>query len=172
MSSHGKRLFRGILPTLFLTVAALGAAHAQQSGGTLNLIVLPEPISPNPGVNRLGPATFVGYKIYDTLISYAQKDVAPIPRLAQNWAVSADGLTYTFKLRPGVLWHDGNPLTSKDVAFSIGDFLPALHARSRELRQEIARIDTPDALTVVFTLKAPYPAFIRTLNVPIVPAHK
>jgi len=148
-----------------------GVAHAQH-GGTLNLIVQPEPISLNPGVNRLGPATFVGYKIYDSLLGYAQKDVAPIPRLAQSWVISPDGLTYTFKLRPNVVWHDGKPFTSKDVAFSLGDFLPALHARSRELREEIARIETPDAATVRVVLKVPSPAFIRSLNVPIVPAHK
>lgn len=172
MHVHWYSWFKRIAPSFILAVVAVSnPVHAQQ-GGTLNLIVQPEPISLNPGVNRLGPATFVGYKIYDTLLSYAQKDIAPIPRLAQSWDISADGLTYTFKLRAQVQWHDGAPFTSRDVAFSIGEFLPAMHARSRELRAEIARIDTPDAQTIVFVLKAPSPAFIRSLYVPIVPAHK
>lgn len=161
-----------VLRILILAAASLaGAAHAQ-GGGTLNLIVQPEPISINPGVNRLGPATFVGSKIYDSLLGYTQKDVAPVPRLAQSWSVSPDGLTYTFKLRPNVVWHDGKPFTSKDVAFSIGEFLPAMYANSRHLREEIARIETPDSLTITVVLKAPSPAYIRTFNLPILPAHK
>lgn len=149
-------------------------SNAQEThhGGTLNLIVQPEPVSLNPGINRLGPATFVGNKIYDSLLGYAQQGVTPIPRLASAWTVSADGRVYTFTLRPGVKWHDGQPFTSRDVAFSLGEFLPAQHARSRDLRNEIERIETPDELTVVFSLKQAYPAFIHSLNVPIVPAHK
>lgn len=162
----------GLASVLLALSLAGGVVHAQTHGGALNLIVQPEPISINPGVNRLGPATFVGFKIYDTLVSYEQKGITPIPRLATSWRTSPNGLTYTFKLRPNVTWHDGKPFTSKDVAFSLGDYLPALHARSRDLRNEIASITTPDDLTVVVTLKSPYPAFIRSLNTPVVPAHK
>jgi peptide/nickel transport system substrate-binding protein len=163
---------RIVIGALLGLAMASGAAVAAEKGGVLNLIVQPEPISLNPGINRLGPATFVGYKIYDTLVAYDQKDLSPQPRLATSWNVSSDGLTYTFKLREGVTWHDGQPFTSKDVAFSFGEYLPAQHARSRDLRAEIDRIETPDDLTVVFVFKSPYPAFIRSLNVPIEPAHK
>ncbi|PYE32207.1 peptide/nickel transport system substrate-binding protein [Rhizobium sp. PP-CC-3G-465] len=161
--------FAGMLIAAMLTS---GPALSAEKGGTLHLIVQPEPISLNPGINRLGPATFVGNKIYDSLLGYSATDIAPIPRLAESWTTSPDGKTYTFKLRHGVTWHDGEPFTSKDVAFSIGDFLPVQHARSKDVRAEIAGIETPDAFTVVFTLKAPYPAFLHTLNVAIVPAHK
>lgn len=167
-----KTAVSGLAGALLALALASGTALAQEQGGTLNLIVQPEPISLNPGINRLGPATFVGNKIYDSLLGYSQKDIAPIPRLAESWTISPDGKTYTFKLRAGVTWHDGQPFTAKDVAFSLGEFLPAQHARSRDLRAEIDRIETPDELTVVFILKAPYPAFLRSLNVAIVPAHK
>lgn len=84
MSSPTKLQFKKVFQVFIFTVASLaGAAHAQQ-GGTLNLIVQPEPISLNPCVNRLGPATLVGNKIYDSLLGYAQKDVAPFPPLAQS----------------------------------------------------------------------------------------
>jgi peptide/nickel transport system substrate-binding protein len=162
------RLMGALLGMVLLS----GTALAQETGGTLNLIVQPEPISLNPGINRLGPATFVGNKIYDSLLGYASDDIKPVPRLAESWDVSEDGRTYTFKLRAGVTWHDGQPFTSKDVAFSIGEFLPVQHARSKDLRAEIEKIETPNELTVVFILKAPYPGFMRSLNVAIVPAHK
>ena len=40
------------------------------------------------------------------------------PLLAESWDVSKDGLTYTFKLKKGVKWHDGKPFTARDVAFT------------------------------------------------------
>lgn len=169
---HSKSRASRFLGALMGLALVSGTAIAQERGGTLNLIVQPEPISLNPGVNRLGPATFVGSKIYDALLSYSANDIAPVPRLAESWSVSEDGKTYTFKLRKGVTWHDGQPFSAKDVAFSIGEFLPVQHARSKDLRAEIDRIETPDNLTIVFVLKAPYPGFLRSLNVAIVPAHK
>lgn len=172
IDGFGKKASRHLLGVLLGLALVSGTAMATDKGGTLNLIVQPEPISLNPGINRLGPATFVGDKIYDSLVSYAQKDLAPIPRLAESWTVSPDGKTYTFKLRQGVIWHDGEPFTSKDVSFSYDKFLPALQARSRDLRGEIDRIETPDDLTVVFVLKNPYPAFLRSLSTPVLPAHK
>ncbi|MCM2475012.1 ABC transporter substrate-binding protein [Rhizobium sp. CG5] len=172
INGHWKNRVSRLLGALLGLTLISGIAVAQERGGTLNLIVQPEPISLNPGINRLGPATFVGDKIYDSLLSYSANDIKPVPRLAESWTVSEDGKIYTFKLRDGVTWHDGERFTSKDVAFSIGEFLPVQHARSKDLRGEIDRIETPDDLTVVFILKAPYPGFIRSLNVAIVPAHK
>lgn len=61
-------------------------------------------------------------KIYGRLVTYSVKDGAYdelIPELAESWSTSEDGLTWTIKLRDGVLWHDGEPFTADDVAFSI-----------------------------------------------------
>ncbi|WP_245490363.1 ABC transporter substrate-binding protein [Mesorhizobium sp. M7A.F.Ca.US.011.01.1.1] len=164
------RLLRTIMLSLAVTLPTLTGLAAQEAGGTLNLIVQPEPPTVNVGVNRLGPTTYVGNKIYESLLTYSA-DLKPLPRLAQSWSISDDGLVYTFNLRRDVKWHDGQPFTAKDVVFSFQKFLPALQARSRLNLAEVKDIATPDDHTVVFTLKAPYPAFIYVHNTAVLPAH-
>ena len=145
------------LSVALLTSTAL--AQAPRAGGTLNLIVNPEPPGINLGNAKLGPSSFVGSKIYEGLISLSPK-LEPIPRLAQSWTISPDGKTYTFKLRPDVKWHDGKPFTSADVVFSFKQYLPATFARTKLIMEQVASIEAPDERTAVFKLKQPYPAFM------------
>jgi len=98
----------------------------------------------------------------------------PHPNLARAFEMTPDGLTYTFHLRDDVLWHDGVPFTARDVVFSCGTMLPQLNPRSRNAFGQIARIDTPDAHTVIFRLKQPFNAFLLSLmasSAPMMPAH-
>ena len=55
---------------------------------------------------------------YDLLVEYGPKDFAPSPGLAASWEHSADGLTWTFHMRSGATWQDGQPVTADDVAFT------------------------------------------------------
>lgn len=149
------------------TTLAMAAAHVQaqtqaqvpKAGGTLNLIVQPEPPGINLGNAKLGPSSFVGSKIYEGLVSLSPK-LEPIARLAESWSISPDGKTYTFKLRPHVKWHDGKPFTSADVVFSFTQYLPATFARTKLIMEQVEAVSAPDAGTVVFKLKQPYPAFM------------
>lgn len=77
-----------------------------QKGGTLNIIVQPEPPILVLGLNQQGPTQTVAGKIYESLLRYDHK-LMPMPGLAESWSVSGDGLTYTFNLRKNVVWHDG-----------------------------------------------------------------
>lgn len=140
---------------------ALSGAHAQtpKAGGTLNLIVQPEPPNINLGNSKLGPSSYVGSKVYEGLITLSPK-LEPIPRLAESWTTSPDGKTYTFKLRQGVTWHDGKPFTSADVLFSFKQYLPAVFPRTKLIMDQAESITAPDAHTVVFKLRQPYPAFM------------
>jgi peptide/nickel transport system substrate-binding protein len=110
---------------------------------------------------------------YDTLMQVGL-DGEPMPWLAEETDLSEDGLTYTLTLTDGVTWHDGEQLTSADVAFSVqyyrdtgtaGRFLRDLNA--------VDTVDTPDDRTVVFNLAETDPSFeLRTLaDVPILPEH-
>src|SRR5204862_7837006 len=94
---------------------------------------------------------------YSTLLKF---DAANYPQivgaLAQSWAVSADRQTYTFKLRPNVLFHDGTRLTSADIKASYQRIIhpPQGVTSSRQVEfGAIAPIDTPDPLTVVYRLQ-------------------
>lgn len=100
-------------------------------------------------------------------------DLKPTPLLATDWHVTDDGLTYTFKLREGVKWHDGEDFTSKDVAFTIKTSRQ-FHSRNRSTFAQITKIDTPDDHTVILTLEKPTPYLITAMSsmeTPIVPSH-
>ncbi len=87
-------------------------AQTPKQGGTLNLIVRPEPPSINLGSSKLGPSSFVGSKIYEGLITLSPK-LESIPRLAESWAVEAISRApkhaYTrqlFEAMPSRVWEE------------------------------------------------------------------
>ncbi len=158
-----------------LLALAAGQSWAQEPvrGGTLNMIVQPEPPTVMIGIGRVSPVYFVGSKMFEGLITLAP-DMTPLPMLAESWDISEDGRVYTFHLRHGVKWHDGQPFTSADVAFSFSQFLPEAVSRVRTVMQKVESIEAPDDHTVVFTLKEPYAAFMMVFEVsdsPIVARH-
>ncbi|MDR3441033.1 MAG: ABC transporter substrate-binding protein [Telmatospirillum sp.] len=149
------------------------AADGPTRGGTMNIIVQPEPPILQLGLNQQAPTQMVAGKIYQGLLTYDQK-LNPLPSLAKSWDISPDGLTYTFHLQEGVKWHDGKPFTAKDVVFSTTKFLPEVHPRARASFAHCETITAPDDHTVVFKLKEPFPSFLYAFEVsaaPIVPAH-
>jgi peptide/nickel transport system substrate-binding protein len=83
-----------------------------------------------------------------------------VPSLA-NGEISADGKTYTYRLRKGIVWHDGVALTARDVAFTWRAVMnPANNVFHREGYDEVARIETPDPSTVIVHLKRRHPPFV------------
>jgi peptide/nickel transport system substrate-binding protein len=149
------------------------AAETPTRGGTMNIIVQPEPPILQLGLNQQGPTQTVAGKIYLGLLTYDQK-LNPLPSLADSWEISDDGLTYTFHLNKNVKWHDGTPFTAKDVIFTTTKFLPEVHSRARANFAHCESITAPDDYTVVFKLKEPFAAFINAFEVasaPIMPAH-
>lgn len=161
------------LAALLMALPGLAFGQEPQKGGTLNMIVQPEPPTVMLGINKLGPVSFVGSKIYEGLITLS-KDMKPQPSLAKSWDISQDGLTYTFHLQEGVRWHDGKPLTSADVVYSFSEFLPKAFSRTRTVMGKVESITAPDDHTVVFKLKKPYAAFMMIFEVSggtIVPKH-
>jgi peptide/nickel transport system substrate-binding protein len=149
------------------------AAGQPRRGGTLVMVVQPEPPSLSSYNNTSGPIGQVAPKVYDGLLEY-DVELNPLPGLAKSWQVSGDGKAITFKLQEGVKFHDGKPFTSADVQFSIMDVLKKVHPRGPTSFQEVEAIDTPDAHTAVFRLKRPAPYLMKALSAyesPILPKH-
>ena len=100
---------------------------------------------------------------YDTLVTVDAPDFTKIqPRLATSWTVSPDGTTYTFKLRPGVKFTSGNPLTANDVRFSLRR-LKNLKDNPSFFTDPIKDIQAVDDLTVRIVLAAPDASFLAAL---------
>src|SRR5213592_3068873 len=149
------------------------AASAQKRGGTLVMLVQPEPPTLAAYLSTSGPIGQVATKVYEGLLEY-DFDLKPVPGLAESWKVGADGKTVTFKLQKGVRFHDGTPLTSADVKFSVLEVLRKVHPRGAITFRDITDIETPDEHTVVFTLQNPAPYLMMALSgyeSPIVPKH-
>lgn len=106
--------------------------------------------------------------IYDQLVRVAPDGISLVPGLAESWEMSDDGLTYTFHLRPNVLFSDGTPMTSADVLYSwvraANDpeehWTFTLTALKRDADGQVEGISTPDEQTVVVELAQPWSPFL------------
>jgi peptide/nickel transport system substrate-binding protein len=98
--------------------------------------------------------------IFSSLVQF-DTELGLVPDLAENWTVSEDGLHYSFTLRDGLTFHNGDPLKAEDIVFTYErttdpDFASP-HANKLAL---VESVDTPDDLTVDFTLSAPFAPFL------------
>jgi peptide/nickel transport system substrate-binding protein len=179
----GSRSFTRLF--LLLLVALLGAGliwgltgalaadpSASPSAGKVTLKVGwttdPDNLNPFVGIEQSSYELF--HVSYDFLNNYGDQYLETAPGLAESWSSSADGLMWTFKIRQGVKWSDGEPLTAHDIAFSfnyqkkldLSAFLSALDG--------VEAVTAPDDATVVITCSHPK-ADILSMWVPIVPEH-
>lgn len=152
--------------------SAGGAKSEARHGGSLNWIVTPEPASFIPLTTTAGTNAELGPKVVEGLLTY-DSDLNPLPLLATEWQISDDGLRYTFTLREGVKWHDGEDFTSEDVAFSVLT-LKEVHPRGRAIFSNVSEVQTPDAHTAIIVLSQPAPHLLTALagaESPIIPKH-
>ena len=165
-----------MLSLLALPAAAQNAAPAAtpKSGGTLQVVVTPEPPMLMQGLNQNGPTNMIAGNIYESLLRYDAK-LNPMPSLAKSWEISPDQTVYTFHLQPNVKWHDGQPFTADDVVFTLDKFLREVHPRWRPIvNAQVKSIEKVDDLTVKITLKQPFGPFILSQEVasaPMIPKH-
>jgi peptide/nickel transport system substrate-binding protein len=156
-----------------LAAAVLAVATAPAAGAetVLRARLNADILSTQPGGRRDANTDDVLMHIVEGLVAF-REDGTVGPMLARSWTVSPDGRAYTFQLRSGVVFHNGQPLVADDVVWSIHRYLdPKTHWRcAAEFGdQGIARIvgvAAPDPRTVVIRLDRPAPMLLKTLARP------
>lgn len=98
--------------------------------------------------------------LFDQLTRYSPDDLSPVPALAVSWQAAEDAMSWTFELRDGVLWSDGDPFGAADVAFTFNDvvLVDELGAQSATQFSQVERVEVIDPLTVRFVLNSPFSA--------------
>lgn len=111
------------------------------------------------------PMQFIQLNVYDELYRYQGNPPELVPWLASGHTVSADGLTWTFTLRPGITFHDGSDLTAEDVVYSFQRVLALRRGPAAAFLPILdpAGVTAPDKLTVQFRLKSPYAPFLAAI---------
>jgi peptide/nickel transport system substrate-binding protein len=149
---------------------AVDAAETPRRGGVLLAVIGADA----PGLDPHQESTFATLQpvapLYSTLLQidpYSYPNI--IGDVASEWTISPDGLTYTFKIRPGIRFHDGSPLTAADVKATY-DKIIFPPAGVRSIRQSfytaVANVETRDPSTVVFKLKSPSASLLSGLASP------
>ena len=153
-----------------LVPGAVAAAETPRRGGVLLAVIGADPPSLDPHQESTFANIELVAPLYSTLL---QLDPYHYPKiigdLATEWTIAPDGLTYTFKLHPGVKFHDGSPLTSADVKTSYDKIIfPPAGVRSirKNAYTAVTAVEAPDPATVVFKLKFPSASLLANLASP------
>ena len=107
---------------------------------------------------------------YDLLVNFSPDNLAPSPGIAKSWDVSDDGKTVTFTLEDGLKWSDGQPITSKDVKYSL-DTLGRHGLLFTSYTENIDSVEAPDPTTVIVHMTRPDTRIVGGLFVYILPEH-
>jgi peptide/nickel transport system substrate-binding protein len=171
-SSLTRRRFAGLAAASLATsrlapVAAAASAAAQEpvQGGTLVYARNLDAKTLDPHFSAQFSERYALYLIYDTLVGY-DKDFNIVPELASSWDIAEDGLTITFTLRAGVMFHDGTPCDAAAVKWNFERVLnPDVNSPMRgQLAEAIESVEAPDSTTVRLNLKKAWRPILASLG--------
>ena len=161
------------LLTVGISTHTVAAEGAPVSGGTVVAGIDPGQISTlNTQLTSVTSSLVLADVWADGLITY-DRNGGRIPRLAESWQASPDGLTYTFKIRSGVKWSDGQPFSAGDVVFTLMSF-GKYNTYLAKLMPLVAEASAPNATTFVLKLKQPLTATLDMFDkevFPLLPKH-
>lgn len=150
--------------TLASLISACAAAEGEGDNGsgtlTLRMPFLQDMQVPDPDIMYEGEGVQVMMSCYEGLVVYKSGTSEILPNLAESWTVSEDQLTYTFKLVPGVKFHDGTPADAEAWIKSFERRL-AVNEGPAYMVAGIEKSEAPDPTTLVVTLKEPNNAFLH-----------
>ncbi len=159
----------GLVAGLATTTAAI--AEEPKAGGTLVIGSTQVPRHLNPAVQSGIATAMPGTQIFATPLRY-DKDWNIHPYLAESWAIADDGLSITLNLVKDAKFHDGMPITSEDVAFSVKTVQENHPFKS--MYAPVTKVDTPNPHTAILRLEHPHPAILLAMSsalLPIIPKH-
>jgi peptide/nickel transport system substrate-binding protein len=170
-----RSLLKSLSLGLALTASTGTIATAQETptpGGSMVVTLGANPDHLNPAISSSVIVAMPAQPMIEGLVRL-DGEFLPQPVLAESWSVSEDSKTFTFTLRQGVTWHDGEAFTADDVAFTLSTITP-LHPRAASVFANVASVEATDDHTVVVTLTEPFGPFVNFLtadNVGILPEH-
>ena len=178
---HRRNLRAGLLLALAIVLGAslvsglagsFAAGNSPSPAGKVTLHVgwTAEPDNLNPFIGYESSSMEIWHLNYDFLVGFRAADLQPTPELATSWSQSASGKIWTFKLRHGVTWQDGQPFTARDVVFTFDYIIKNDMLNFTNYTGFIKSATALDDHTVRFTCSKPK-ANMLGMPVYIVPAH-
>ncbi len=159
-------------PVDSLSVSASPSASPSPSPRPVTLRVgwLGGPAAVDPIRGQSLQERLIVHLTHDLLTGYRADDMGSRPELAESWSHSDDGLTWTFKIRTGAMWQDGEPVTAQDIVFTYDWVMDHQVSPYATLTTGIETVAAADEQTVAFTLSEPK-ADMDALWIPILPQH-
>lgn len=175
-----------LMLAVLLMVSSLALAEGPVKGGTFRYGITTNPRGMfNPILNTEVYDGLIIDQVYDGLIRI-DRTLTPQPEIAKSWEISEDGRSITFYLNEGITFHDGAPLTAKDVAFTYktilhphytgvryGDFSEIVGAKEYKAGEatDVPGIEVIDDYTIRFTTNKPHAPLLSSFTYGILPAH-
>ena len=156
----------GLAATLMAGTALAQASQCGRKGGDLVFALEARVPGLDQHASNSSATRNVAMNVFETLVT-RDENMNPVLELAESMDQSADGLTYTFKLRQGITFHNGKAMTSADVAASFQRYSKI--GVDRSILEPVEKWETPDANTFVLKLKEARPTFIEQLSAFTVP---
>lgn len=165
---------RGIvtLLTISLLLAIVVGLGAEERESVLRVAWFSEPKTLDPVGPSDNPSLWALHNVHDCLVRVSDDSTSIEPDLAESWEVSDDNLTYTFHLREGVKFHNGDEVTAEDVVFSLNRTRDPEQCPYADMFKPIEEIVAVDRYTVEIRLSAPYAPILADLamfNAAIIP---
>ncbi|MGC5248411.1 ABC transporter substrate-binding protein [Gordonia sp. DT219] len=151
----------GLIGAWSLAGCASGTGLAD-SDNTIRAAIAGEPDQLDPHKTSAYFSFEVLENVFDTLVE-PNGDLQMVPALAQRWDISPDATRWTFTLRPGVRFHNGDPLTADDVVYSYRRIIDQQLASAWRL-ENVATVEKTDEQTVVLTTRTPSPNLLATIG--------
>ena len=161
--------------TILIVVGLAGAGFGQSASPdekiTFRVGLQNDIVSPNPFKACCSAEYEMMLLNYNMLFGFKREDLTPVPELATECTPSSDAMTYTCNIRDDVMWHDGEKLTSRDIAFTYRFILDNELSVFTDYLPYNPTFETPDDTTLIW--KSEEPTFAPTLPpyIPIIPEH-